>query len=379
MDVDLAIVGAGPAGLTLAWKAAEKGLTVVVIDKKKSAAHAAYLTSGSFIDVKGWGIPKSIVQPIDSVYFASKERSFTKTLQVGAHVINRRKLLCFLAEQAEKHGAMLLFDAYVKDVILENKCMKNIVLNNDKKISAKVFADCSGLGRALERHLPLVAEKHVRHALGVEYLVPLKDGKNTIDLYIGSNYDGGYGWLFPIDNKTAVIGYGTFRNFPKAKAMLDKMFDFARVKERVEHKVIETNSGIFRTGKPLKKFHKSNLILVGDICLQGNPVVGEGIRFVMDAARMAADAVVSAVKEENLHKLSDYSRNWTLAYYKKYRAGFLLQRLLDHTTGNDKLADRAVMRASKASEKTLRNIVSGDVTLSYIFKKILKISRDAIF
>ncbi len=309
------------------------------------------------------------------MYFSSKSVSFTR--KGPAQVINRRKLLVFLSEQAQKHGAQLLFDTRVERV---DKSIKSITLSTGEMITAKVFADCSGLGRVLERHVGIVPEQQVIRALGIEYLVPLKSGKNTIDLYIGSHYDGGYGWLFPIDDTTAVLGYGTFRkeNFPKAKELLDGMFQFQRIKDRVEHTILEMNSGIFRTGKPLKKFHDHNLILVGDVCLQGNPVVGEGIRFVMDAAQMAADAVVTAVKENNIEKLADYTNNWNKTYYKKYRAGFWLQRLLDKTTGNDKLADRAITRAGRASEETLRKVLSGDVSISYIVKKSLKIARDVM-
>src|SRR3972149_11687248 len=108
------------------------------------------------------------------------------------------------------------------------------------------------------------------------------------------------------------------------------------------------NSGIFRTGMLLKRFHHNNLILVGDVGLQGNPVVGEGIRFVMDAARMASEAVAEAVEKGDIGLLHRYSDAWVRKYRSQYKAGYILQRLLLFLTRYEKLCDKAVRRGQRS-------------------------------
>src|SRR3989338_764050 len=263
---DLLIVGAGPAGLALAWKAAEKGLRVIVVDKKRSADHAAYLTSGSFIDLQEWGIPAEITQPIDTYYLGS--RNAIVTVHSQGRMINRRKLLAFLTQEAERHGARLLFQSTVTDVRIEREAIRRVtvVSNSDKRdVSATIFADCSGMGRVLERHFQLVPQRRVKQALGIECLVPLRSEPRTIDLYFGSHFGRGYGWLFPLDERTGILGYGTFdrAKFQNIRGLLDRMFEFPRVRAHAEYDVLEVNGGMFRTGMPLRRFHHQNLVLVG--------------------------------------------------------------------------------------------------------------------
>lgn len=366
MDVDLAIVGAGPAGLTLAWKVAEQGLRVVVIDKKRSTEQVAYLTAGSAINLQAWGLPREIAQVVDTLHFSSKNYS---VIQPEHHlsVINRRKLLVFLSERARQGGAQLLFDTRVIQVAVEVRRIHHLVVRSpdgEQRITAPIFADCSGVGRVLERHLAEVPERRVKEGLGIECLVPLLTEPHTIDLYIGSHYAAGYGWLFPLDDHTAIVGYGTFdrAKFSVIRTLLEQMFEFPRVKARVAHEFLEVNGGIFRTGMPLRRFHRGNLVVVGDVALQGNPVVGEGIRFVMDAARMAGEATVHAISERNLAALRTYSTTWVKAYYHQYVAGYLLQRLLSLLTQSDRLCDRAIYRRGPDSQETLSRLIRGEIS-----------------
>ena len=89
---DLVVAGAGPAGLTLAWKAAEDGLGVLVFDKKRDAGDIAYTTSASFIDLKRWELPHDVAHPISKIHFSStRTREYkTPTFNLGRMKISRR-------------------------------------------------------------------------------------------------------------------------------------------------------------------------------------------------------------------------------------------------------------------------------------------------
>jgi len=379
--VDLVVVGAGPAGLTLAWKAAEKGLRVAVIDKKKTADHVAYLTSASFMDLREWGIPEAITQPIEAFHLASRDA--VVTVPGSCRVINRRRLLAFLAEQAQRHGAQLLFESMVTDVALERGRIQRVtIVSKERKrdVTATIFADCSGVGRVLEQHVPLIPRHRVREAVGVEYLVPLRSEPRTLDLYFGSHYTRGYGWLSPIDDHTAILGYGTFdqANFRHAPALLDQMFEFPRIKARVERRVLERNGGIFRTGMPLKRFHRKNLIVVGDVALQGNPVIGEGIRFVMDAAGMAADAITQAIRDNDLSALSRYSTTWRDTYYHQFLAGYLTQRVTSLLLARDPLCNETLTRLQRLPPHAVLGLLQGQVTYGNAVQKLLRLCRSRL-
>jgi digeranylgeranylglycerophospholipid reductase len=369
---DLVVAGAGPAGLTLAWKAAERGLSVLVFDKKGGSGDIAYTTSGSFIDLKRWGLPGDVAHPITRIHFASPSAFIERSGR--ACVIRRRILLAELERRCLEAGVVLEYSTFAKAVDVLGNEIKRVCLSDGLVVESSIYADCSGLGHVFNRRLP-VNSTRVKRAVGFEYIVPLKSEPSTAELYLGGILEGGYGWLFPLDEDRAVVGCGTLRVevFPRVRELLDKMLGLQRISERVEAKPVESHAGVFSSGWPLKCFTRGNLVLVGDVALQGNPVAGEGVRFVMDAGGMAADAVVNAVESGDLSLLSGYSRAWVDRYYGCFRTGFLLQRVLVWLTGRERLLDYCVDRGRRASDETLMTLMRGEADLGFLLRKFPKL------
>ncbi|MBI2176478.1 NAD(P)/FAD-dependent oxidoreductase [Candidatus Woesearchaeota archaeon] len=378
---DIVVLGCGPAGLTLAWKAAEKGLSVLAIDKKKNPGDVNYTTLGSFMNLERWQVPKAITQPIDSCYFGSANE--TGRFACDAHVIGRAGLLDFIDRNARKSGAQTNYGVTLDGIETNDAAagIKSITFAEggrgsenskaERTVTAKVFADCSGVSCSLGNRLGIIRQK-VELAVGAEYTVPLKSEPGTIDLYVGSRFLGGYGWIAPLNNSTAIIGCGTLQQkmYGSQKKVLDGMFGMARVAERVENRPIAYHSATLRTGRPLRTIVKGNLIIVGDSALQVNPVVGEGVRFVMDSAEMAAEAASAAVKKGVSAELKGYEAAWKRKYYRSYLACYFLQRLANRFSGNDRLLDYALKKISRSTDPGWRNALAGDVSLGWLAKKV---------
>lgn len=380
-NYDLVILGCGPAGLTLALKAAEKGLSVLAIDKKKNPGDVSYTTLSSLMDLGRWQVPKAITQPVDTCYFSSANEA--GRFSCNAHVIDRAGLLSFIDGNARKSGAQTMYGITLKGIETNAAAteIKSVTFaegapgsENDKAgrtVTAKVFADCSGVSCSLGNKLGIIRQK-IEIAVGAEYTVPLKSEPGTMDLYVGSRFLGGYGWIAPLNNGTAIVGCGTLqqRMYGSQKKILDGMFSMPRVAERVEYKPLAYHAATLRTGKPLKTIVKGNLMIVGDSALQVNPVVGEGVRFVMDSAEMAAEAALAAVKKGGSAELKGYEAAWQKKYRKSYLAGYFLQRLANKFSGNDWLLDYALKMISRSNDPGWRNALSGDVSLGWLAKKV---------
>ncbi len=369
---DLIIAGAGPCGLTLAWRARESGLKVLVFDKKKESGNIAYNTAGGFIDLKQWDIPEDVAHPITRLYFASKNASIERGGK--ACMINRRLLLTELEEKCIEAGVEIRYNTYAKNIDVRDEMITCISLSDNDVIEAFVYADCSALGHVFNKKLPVYERRPVT-AVGYEYVVPLKTDPDLVELYLGSSFKGGYGWLSPLSDDKAIVGCGTLirEDFPKVKEMLDEMMRTERVKKRVDAKPIEAHAGVFNTGSPLKKFHKNNLIIVGDVALQGNPVIGEGVRFVMDAADMASKAVAEAVSNDDLGLLRNYSDAWVRKYYNMFKTGYLIQKWLVWLTQRDEILDKLVRIGDKAGDKTLMTLFRGEADYAFMLKKLPKL------
>jgi len=369
---DLLVAGAGPAGLTLTWKAAELGLSVLAFDRKKTPQDVTYTTSGSFIDLAYWGLPSDVAHPIDKLTFSSNNAMLTGTGR--ACVIRRRRLLEELDKKCINAGAEVRYATAAEKVNTSNGRIDSVMLSDGTEVASTIYADCSGIGGVFHRHLP-VYNYHPTTALGLEYILPLKSEPNTADLYIGGAVKGGYGWLFPISEKEAIVGAGTLkRNLqPKIRETLDNMLTLPRFRERVEANPIETHSGLFNTGPPPRSFIRGNLILAGDVALQGNPAAGEGIRFVMDSAQMAAKATAKAIQSHDLRLLDEYNRTWSRKYRHKFQVNYLTQRLLARLTEHDSILDHMIRAGGKASPQTMQTLISGEADLGFLARKIPKL------
>lgn len=372
---DIIIVGAGPAGLCLASELANSNQKILVLDKKKNAEDIQYNTSGSFIDPVKWNLPSSILNPINRVYFASKNETAIK--QGKAYIINRKKLLNFFENKAKNNNNFKVeYKATITQINLNKKHIKNIIYsknNVEKSVSAKIFVDCSGTSFILGRKIGLSPSKPII-AVGVEYLVPLKKGVNESDLFVGSNLKGGYGWIFPIDSKTTIIGYGSLSKecFSEVETRLQKMWEIDRVSERCKFKPIKKHIAVLRTGKPLNKFTENNLVIIGDSALQANPLVGEGIRFVMDSAKIAAKYIKASIKNNDLNLLKNYSREWRKKYYRKYKIAYMLQQKIKKYSSDDAKLDYGVKRLNNLSDNEFVKLLSGDLSYLFLFRVFLK-------
>jgi digeranylgeranylglycerophospholipid reductase len=369
---DLVVSGAGPAGLTLAWKAAEQGVRVFVFDRKKNAGHVAYTTSASYIDLKRWALTDEIAHPISRILFSSPGASIEASTR--ACVLRRRELLAELEQRCLAKGVEIGYGVYAKNIDVQEESIRGVRLSDASAVESFAYADCSGLGNVFNRALPINKGPATR-ALGYEYVVPLKGEPERIDLYLGGHLDGGYGWLFPIDHERAIVGVGTLvpEHFPRIRHLLDRFLKLPRIAERAENKPLESHGGVFQSGRPLRRFHRGNLVIVGDVAFQGNPAAGEGIRYVMDAAEMASRAVAAAVKSRDTSLLDGYSREWVNKYFSLYRANFTIQRALVRITRKTGLLDFMVRMGARASDDTVNTLIKGEASGAYVLRKLSKL------
>ena len=369
---DLVVAGAGPAGLTLAWKAAEGGLRVLVFDKKKDSGDIAYTTSASFIDLKRWGLPDDVAHPISKIHFASAGAVIE--VSVNACVLRRRRLLAELEKRCLGKGVDILYSTYAKNIDAGSESITSVGLSENSVVKGETYADCSGLGKVFNRALP-VNTSPVTQALGYESLVPLKSEPHTVELYLGGILNGGYGWLFPVSDQHAIVGVGILRreDFRRIRELLDLFLKLPRISERAENRPLESHAGVFSTGRPLGRFHRGNLVIVGDVALQGNPAAGEGIRFVMDSAEMAARAVVHSVESHDMRFLGDYSKAWRDKYFRDFSTNFRLQRALYWLTGRTWLLNLVIRAGAKASDDTVVTFIKGEACPGFLIRKFPKL------
>ena len=364
---DVVIVGAGPAGLIAGREISKAGYKTIILDKKKDYKDVEYHILGSFLNLEEWKLTNNIIaQKLDEVYFSSKNASFRIRKKGVANILDRAKLLRELNNQAIESGAKVKYGCFVNDAKIKDNNVINLTYNNLNTISSKIFVDASSISSILAKKIGLVKPER-ETALGVELLVPLKTKPRTVDILIGSCFGGGYAHIAPMNEKTAIVGYNTFNKDKNISLMLKKIFKHPRVKERVEHKIIEQKTSPLQTNL-IKRFCKGNLVVVGDSAGQANPLFGEGVRFVMDSARIASKYIIRSLEENNLNNLKEYQKEWERKYLEKYKCAKFLQNKAKKLTNNDRACDLVAEHLSSFSDNDSLRFYKGDINRFFLLK-----------
>lgn len=291
---DVAVIGAGPAGSTCAYRLARAGARVLLIDKARFPRDKPCGGGLTLRAVRE--LPYSVDAVVEDVvtrvtcrlrYGWSFEREGKTALCL---MTQRRRLDHYLVERAQEAGVEFRDGARVdvqSDVRLH---VDGAVANVDALVGADgangITAKALGLGGDI---VPGVAlEGNVRHGV-----VPreLYSGRMVIELAI---LPGGYGWIFPKGDHVNVGVGGWASEGPRLRERLRELclaygVDPTEVTDLRGHRL--------PLRRPSTKLARGRALLVGDAAGLVDPVSGDGIYEAFVSARLAAEAIAAGMVE----------------------------------------------------------------------------------
>jgi digeranylgeranylglycerophospholipid reductase len=370
---DLIIAGAGLAGLALARELKDSGLRVLALDARSGARALNYHSSGTFMEPGEFGLPQQVFHELKKIRYCSKNNETIRKIK-GAYIIDRAGLYEFLEKEAFENAAFrITYGAKITGVSADPKgYLTGINYACEGKICSaegSMFADCTGLAAKLGIAGGLAPVKPVM-AAGIECLQKMNNSQDTAHFFVGSNIAGCYGWIFPKGGGLAITGLGTIRReqYGNLKRLYDEMRYHWKLSGILAGEPLEKIIAALRTGTPLKRLVNKNLLILGDSALQANPLIGEGIRFILYAAKSAARAVIKVKKSGNLKALAGYERDWVSKYYPKFRTAYMMQRFLKWATRHDWILDKGVQVLKVISGDDFRRVISADISVGFFIR-----------
>lgn len=227
---EVIVVGAGLAGLAAAWKLAEKGVEVLVLERgdypgaKNVTGGRLYVNPVRDLFPDLWSaapLERYIVH--EGATLMARDRSVAidysgdelKAEPHQSYSVLRGKFDRWLAEQVEAKGAMLLTKVRVDDVIMENGKVAGVLAGGDE-LKADVVIACDGV-------LSLVSEKAglrkpglpKDYAVGIKEVITLDAGvindrfrlegnEGAAHLFVGDVTKGCFGGGFLYTNKDSI-------------------------------------------------------------------------------------------------------------------------------------------------------------------------------
>jgi digeranylgeranylglycerophospholipid reductase len=290
-DVDLLVVGLGPAGSRAAWAAARAGLRVLAIDRRRrigSPVQCAELVPALLRqDVANLG--GAAVQGIDAMHTYIEDGTRDVTPHFPGAMIDRTCFDAALAHAASVAGAECRPGIALK--LLD--CEGIAHLTEDAAVRARVIVGADGprsrVGRALGRvNRALTEARQVTVALARPY--------RATDIFLSCTMPGGYAWLFP-KGGLAHVGAGVES---AARARLPHLLTTLHAKlvqeGRVGARILSRTGGAIPAGgmvDPVARMGRAAVLLAGDAAGLANPVTGAGISAAVQSGALAGAAAAA--------------------------------------------------------------------------------------
>jgi digeranylgeranylglycerophospholipid reductase len=306
MDCDVLVVGAGPAGCAAAFflkyfdKDNELNVTLVErLDKKKYNIYHRICGEGvsedCFRDVAPIK-PSAIVERIKCLrdLWPGKIENIMKT---NGYILNRAQFLENITDQYRGMGGNFKLENVSNFSQSKDKVAVKFSGGKVRKFSYVIAAD--GANSVFRKMLRIRGGGVIPV---IQYIIDEEPVHDTLFFYYDEKYKGDYSWIFP-NGSTKKVGFPLIKNFAYPSKFLAK-----------QTRVIGYGG--------IDKFVSGRILLVGDAACQTNALTKGGIRSGMNAAKMAAEAVVNGNSNE-------YEKKWIQSPYASPLFNEAFERLRD--------------------------------------------------
>jgi len=377
LETDVLIVGAGPAGLSLAYKLAQ----LVAADESTEMPEVLLMDKGSYVgahslsgavmnprglaelmpDFKDKGAPLEAAVGDDALYLLT-ENGATKAPILppplknhGNFVVSLNKLTGWMAEQVEAAGIDIYAGLAGYDLLVEDgrvTGVQTVDMGLDKEgnpranyepgslIKARVTILCEGVHGSLTRHalekIPELAAdcQPQSYLTGVKEVWEVPAGRVKAGQVIHSlgwpskSREYGGGWLYGMSDTMISIGYAV--GLDSADPTNDPHRKFQRYKNHKLFRQILDGGTMLHYGAKtipaggfysIPRLYHDGLLLCGDSAGMLNAQKLKGIHIAIKSGILAAETVFEAIKA------GDFSKSRLKSYADNFRTSWAGQEL----------------------------------------------------
>lgn len=358
---DVAIVGAGPAGISAACVLAEQGVKVIVLERGEYPGaknmfggvlygHDLKQVLPDYLERK-CPVERNIVE--SRIFYLSqdggfsvayRDRAFYEDRRHNTFTVGRAKFDRWYAEQAKTKGALIVCSTVVTD-LLRDSSGKVIGVKTDRDdgdLHAKVVLLADGVNSPLAARTgfrPEVKAEHV--ALAVKEVISLPEevieerfgvsnGNGTTIEMLGDITLGMNGVAFLYTNKNSLsLGIGAnLADFARHKAKPYEMIEMLKTHPMVAPLVKGGKSKEYLAHwlpeggyDSVPKLCGDGFLIAGDSAMFFNALHREGSNLAMASGKFAAETILEALKR------GDFSRRGLQGYVRRLQDSFILKDL----------------------------------------------------
>jgi geranylgeranyl reductase family protein len=293
---DVIVVGAGPAGATLAYELGKRGIGVLVLEKEKLPRYKC--CAGGVTSKTAKLLDFDISEVAEDVIY---EVSFTFNLgspYLGQHsqpliyTVMRDAFDYFLVMRARQKGAAVMDGQKVTQVRVDADWVE--VSTPDNIFRSRLVVGADGAYSVVAKELGM--GRSIEYLVGIEseIVVPeeeLVKWKSRVQIDLGC-IPGGYAWVFPKRNHLS-IGAGCLAS--KARYLDRHHQKFLSSLSIGSYTIARSSSHLIPTCTKGRLVWQDKALLLGDVAGLADPLTGEGIYNAIRSAQLAAPVIENSL------------------------------------------------------------------------------------
>ena len=362
-EVDIAIIGAGPAGCATALKLSFLGIPSVLIDKSTfprdkicgDAISGKVSTLLNRLDPAIMDRFRLQFSPTDVWgirFYPPSKKLIELPFQVGyeripdqapGYVSKRLDFDHFLIKEVQRREDIELhLDQEIKHYERTESGYRIQSADGTIDLNCRLLIDAAGAHSKFARHEAGLEIDRRHHAAAVRAYYEGVTGfhqDNFIELHFLKAYNPGYFWIFPLPNGQANIGLGMRSDILKKKKLnlrqeLDNIIQSDQFRERFANaRPLEQTVGYgLPLGSKTRRLSGDHYLLTGDAGHLIDPLTGEGIGNATYSGFIAAELAEKCLAENR------FDAEYLLAYDKRIKRvlrtelklSYRLQQIMQH-------------------------------------------------
>ncbi len=377
MNVDVAVIGAGPAGSTLAALLARRGMSVCLIDREefpRDKVCGEFLSYDALPILERLGVADQLdalgAPRIERCRVVARTRDYEFGFPQPVRGISRFALDELLLRHAVASGALPRIGWTAVDI---DPASRNVTIERDGEheiVQARVITGAWGRWGRFDAQLNRTFVRDRAHrSFGFKRHYRAETAMQTIDLY---SFRGGYLGVSPVEGGiTNICGLAHASRLAKHRGRWEGFVEMIRGEESrleslyaahspAQENFLSSEPVIFRARSPVEQ----GIVMIGDASGVIDPLTGNGMAMAIQSAALAAPHI-AAIVAGRIEAARDYSKahkaffDGRIAWSR--RIALLLSRpaLLDAVlrTFRARSAGEFLLRSTRAESGDLARIV----------------------
>ncbi|MBZ8177662.1 geranylgeranyl reductase family protein [Corynebacterium sp. 3HC-13] len=341
-QVEVLVIGAGPAGATAALHAAQQGYEVLLCDSApfpRDKTCGDGLTPRALKQLRDLNIAERVLPPFrtdglvlhgfgSDIYAPWPDSIFGKE----GSAVPRQQFDHALVQEAIRCGVTFWGGAKARQARVDHGRLEHIQVG-EKLIKPKFALVCDGVRSPVGKELGREWQQQEVYGIAARsYCTTPRAEEPWIHSHAElRSEDGkiqpGYGWIFPLGGEQGKVnlGCGALSTSARpAKINTKNLLEFYAAQQREEWQLgapEQVTSALLPMGGSISGVAGKNWALVGDAAALVNPLNGEGIDYGMESAQLAVMMMAS-------QKNPDFRRQWPEILRAEFGTAFLLGRTI---------------------------------------------------